>query len=121
MSRIQINTYLAKLADPKRSTLEALRRAILIVIPEAEECISYGMPAFRIEGQVVAGFGAFATHLSYFPHSEMVLPALGEELGAYKCSKGTLKFSIDKPLPATLVRKLIAARKRELLNPGYLR
>lgn len=114
MSRAQINSYLAKLEDPKRSTLEALRNSILAVVPKAEECISYGMPAFRIDGKVVAGFGSFAKHLSYFPHSGTVLPALVDELGAYDCTKGTLKFSIDKPLPKTLVKKLIAARKRQL-------
>ena len=64
-----VDAYLAELPEPKRSSLEQLRRSIREVIPEAEECMSYGLPGFKIEGKVVAGFAAFKHHLSYLPRS----------------------------------------------------
>ena len=78
MSAQEIDDYLATLDEPKRGTLESLRTAILEVVPDAEQCISYNMPAFRVDGKVVAGFDAFKNHLSYFPHSGSVLPELRE-------------------------------------------
>jgi uncharacterized protein YdhG (YjbR/CyaY superfamily) len=114
MAKAEIDRYLAKVEQPKRKTLEALRTAILEVVPDAEQGISYGMPAFKVGGKAVAGFAAFKNHLSYFPHSSAVLVALGDDLAAYETSKGTLKFAIDKPLPKGLVKKLIRTRMREL-------
>ncbi len=114
MTHREIDQYLAALDDPKRSTLQELRRTILAVIPEAEECISYGLPAFKVQGRVVAGFGAFKHHLSYFPHSGSVLPELSADLAGYEASKGTLKFAIDTPLPKSLVEKLVAVRLGQL-------
>jgi len=109
----QIDSYLAALDEPKRSTLEQLRRTILEVVPEAEQCISYGMPAFRLRGKVVAGFAAFKHHLSFFPHSGSVLSQLGDELADYDASGGTLRFPVDSPLPRDLVEKLISVRVRQ--------
>jgi uncharacterized protein YdhG (YjbR/CyaY superfamily) len=114
MAKDEVDRYLAALDEPKRSTLEQLRASILEVIPEAEQCISYGMPAFRIGGKVVAGFAAFKNHLSYLPHSGSVLSTLADEVSGYESSKGALRFAIDKPLPERLVKKLVAARLREL-------
>lgn len=116
MSKRDVDKYIASLEEPKRGTLEALRRTILEIIPEAEECISYGMPAFRLEGKVIAGFAAFKNHLSYLPHSGSVIAELGEAVASYKTSSGTLQFAIDKPLPKALVKKLIAIRKRQALG-----
>jgi uncharacterized protein YdhG (YjbR/CyaY superfamily) len=113
MSKQEVDNYLASLEEPKRSTLEALRRTILDVIPEAEQCISYGVPAFRLQGKVIAGFAAFKNHLSYLPHSGSVIPELGDALSQYETSKGALQFPVDRPLPKTLVKKLIAIRKRQ--------
>ncbi|MBL6853264.1 MAG: DUF1801 domain-containing protein [Alphaproteobacteria bacterium] len=113
MSKREIDKYLASLEQPKRRTLAALRRTILDLIPEAEQCISYGMPAFRVQGQVIAGFAAFKNHLSYLPHSGSVIPELEDALSKYKTSKGVLLFPIDKPLPKALVKKLVAIRKRQ--------
>ena len=76
MSKAEVDEYLASLEEPKRSTLEALRRTILDIIPEAEQCISYGVPAFRLQGKVIAGFAAFKNHLSSLPHSGSVFPEL---------------------------------------------
>jgi uncharacterized protein YdhG (YjbR/CyaY superfamily) len=114
MAPHDIDSYLASLDEPKRSTLEDLRRSILEVVPEAEQCISYGMPAFKVRGNTVAGFAAFKSHLSYLPHSGSVLSQLGDDLAGYQSTKGSLHFAIDEPLPSTLVSKLIALRKREL-------
>ena len=96
LSREDIDSYLAALEEPKRTTLEALRQSILGVVPDAEQSISYGMPAFKVDGKVVAGFAAFKGHLSYLPHSGSVLPALSDDLARYEMTKGSLHFAVDK-------------------------
>jgi len=116
MSKREIDLYLAPLEEPKRSTLETLRSTILEIIPDAEQCLSYGVPAFRIQGKVVAGFAAFKNHLSYLPHSGSVFPELRDELAKYKTSTGALQFPVDRSLPKSLVRKLIAVRKRQVFG-----
>jgi uncharacterized protein YdhG (YjbR/CyaY superfamily) len=112
-----IDEYLAGLDEPKRGTLEELRRRILAVIPDAEETISYTMPAFTVRGKTVAGFAAFKHHLSYLPHSGSVLAELGHELDGYEQTKGSLHFPVDEPLPAPLVEKLIAVRLQQAFGP----
>ena len=92
MSKEEIDAYLETLEEPKRATLRELRQTILGVIPDAEQCISYGMPAFRLRGKVVAGFAAFKNHLSYFPHSGSVIPALRHDVAQYATSTGTLQI-----------------------------
>jgi uncharacterized protein YdhG (YjbR/CyaY superfamily) len=114
MTERDIDRYLATLDEPKRETLEALRQTILEVLPDAEQCISYGTPAFKVHGSVVAGFAAFKQHLAYLPHSGSVLSALGDDLAPYVMTKGSLHFAIDKPLPKRLVKKLITTRVRQL-------
>ena len=109
-----VDNYLASVEQPQRSSLEALRRSILDVVPDAEQCISYGVPAFKVEGKTVAGFAAFKGHLSYLPHSGSVIGELGDDLAGYRRTKGTLHFPVDQPLPGTLVRRLVEARLREL-------
>ncbi len=116
MSKSEVDDYLAALEEPKRSTLQALRRVILEIIPAADQCMSYGLPAFRLQGKVIAGFAAFKNHLSYLPHSGSVFPEVGDAVSKYKTSAGALQFPIDKPLPKTLVKKLIAIRKRQALG-----
>ncbi|MGN6782019.1 MAG: iron chaperone [Marmoricola sp.] len=110
MSSDEVDAYLANLEEPKRSTLEALRRSIRAVVPEAEEGLSYRMPAFRVDGKVVAGFAAFKHHLAYLPHSGEVLATLGERLSGYEHTAGSLHFAVDTPLPDDLVRALVAAK-----------
>ena len=114
MSEHEVDEYLAALDEPKRGSLERLRKTILEIVPGAEQCIAYGMPAFKLEGKAVAGFAAFKNHLSYFPHSGSVLPEIPGDLDRYSGSKGTLQFPIDRPLPKALVKKLIAVRRRQL-------
>ena len=118
MSAAEVDAYLEGLDEPKRSTLGQLRRDILAVVPDAEQCISYAMPAFRVDGKVIAGFAAFAHHLSYLPHSGSVFPELTDELSSYRKSAGALRFPVDRPLPAPLVAKLVAVRLRQAFPTG---
>ena len=110
LSAEDVDEYLRGIEEPKRSTLEALRRTILEIVPDGEQAISYKVPAFRVDGQIVAGFAAFKDHLSYLPFSGSVLPGLAGELEGYTMTKSALHFPVDRALPKTLVRKLIAAR-----------
>lgn len=114
MAPKDIDSYLASVEEPKRSTLEALRRSILDVVPDAEQGISYGMPAFKVRGKTVAGFAAYKDHLSYLPHSGSVLGELGADLAGYRSTKGSLHFAVDQPLPDDLVRRLVETRMRQL-------
>ncbi len=113
LSAEEVDQYLRGIEEPKRSTLEALRRAILAVVPDAEQVISYHVPAFRVRGRTVAGFAAFQNHLSYLPFSGSVLPKVADDLEGYTMTKSALHFPVDRPLPKTLVEKLIAVRLAE--------
>jgi uncharacterized protein YdhG (YjbR/CyaY superfamily) len=103
-----LDEYLARLSADKRVALERLRRDIHAAAPEAEECISYQMPAFRLHGKMLVWFGASTNHCAFYPGA--VVDDLQEELGDYDISKGTIRFQPDDPLPASLVRKLVEAR-----------
>jgi len=118
VSTDEIDQYLADLEEPKRSTLQRLRQTILEVVPEAEEGISYQVPAFRVDGKVIAGFAAFKNHLSYLPHSGSVFPLLRDEVASYKTSKGALQFPVDAPLPKRLVERLIRVRIAQAFPEG---
>jgi uncharacterized protein YdhG (YjbR/CyaY superfamily) len=109
-----IDDYLKGLPPDRRAALQKLRAQIVKVVPEAEECISYSMPAFRLEGGVVAGFLATAKGCSYFPFSGSTLDDMAAELSGYSRTKSGLHFDPARGLPSTLVRKLIAARKAEM-------
>jgi uncharacterized protein YdhG (YjbR/CyaY superfamily) len=113
VSAQEIDQYLDGLDEPKRSTLARLRQTILTVLPEAEQGMSYGLPAFKVGGKTIAGFAAFKNHLSYLPHSGSVFPELADELKDYAASTGALRFDIGRPLPAPLVEKLIEVRLRQ--------
>jgi uncharacterized protein YdhG (YjbR/CyaY superfamily) len=110
-----IDEYLEGLPADKRSALEKLRKTIRAAAPKAEECISYGIPAFRQNG-VLEGFGASANHCSFFPFNSTTVAAHKEELKGYETSKGTIHFQPEKLLPAALVRKLVKARLAENLQ-----
>ena len=107
-----VDGYLRTLSADKRAALQRLRRTIRNVAPKAEECISYGVPGFRLDGKPLVWYAAAERHCSFFPGAYPIA-ALERELGAYSTSKGTVRFQPDKPLPATLVRKLIKARLAE--------
>ena len=113
VSTAEVDEYLRAVEEPKRSTLQTLRRTILEIVPEAEQVISYRLPAFRVHGKTVAGFAAFKDHLSYLPFSGSVLPQLGDQLAGYTMTKSSLHFPVDRPLPKALVRQLITTRLAE--------
>jgi uncharacterized protein YdhG (YjbR/CyaY superfamily) len=106
-----IDEYLAPLPPDKRAALERLRKLIRDAAPHAEECISYGIPAFRQDGLLVF-FGASANHCSFYP-GNAGMTALLEELEGFETSKGTIRFRPEKPLPAPLVRKVVRLRLAE--------
>ena len=108
-----IDEYLEGVSPEQRAALEKLRASILKAAPGAEECVSYGMPAFRWQGVVVTGFIAAAKHCSYFPMSGSVVKALEKDLKDYDTSPGTIRFQPNQPLPVALVRKLVNARLAE--------
>ena len=107
-----IDEYLAALSDEQRVALEKLRMTIRTAAPTAEECISYGIPAFRLHGMLV-GFGATAKHCAFYLMSSTTVDAYADELNTFDTSKGTIRFPADKPLPVALVKKLVKARIAE--------
>lgn len=108
-----VNEYLAGLSPEKRAALQKLRLAVRAAAPRAEECISYGMPAYRLDGKLIAGFKAAANHCSYHPMSGETVATLKADLAGYDTSPGTIRFSPRAGLPAALVRKLVKARIAE--------
>ena len=116
MASREVDAYIDALDETKRSTLRRLRADISEAIPDAEECISYGMPGYRLNGNMVAGFAAFKQHLSYLPHSGSVLPAVEDALEGYEYTKGSLHFPVDTPLPRKLVKRLIDVRLSQIAD-----
>jgi 3-methyladenine DNA glycosylase AlkD/uncharacterized protein YdhG (YjbR/CyaY superfamily) len=108
-----IDEYLGALGDDKRTALEKLRRTIKGAAPGAEECISYQLPAFRLDGRMLVAFGATENHCAFYLMSDAIVPAHKRELGSYDTSKGTIRFQPDRPLPGVLVRRLVKARIAE--------
>ncbi len=109
-----VDEYLSGVPEPQRSTLTALRSTLRRVLPQAEECIKYGMPAFAIGGHGVAGFASAKQHCGYYPFSSSVLTAAGDAVDGYRTTKGALQFPVDEPLPDGLVRTLVGLRLAEL-------
>jgi uncharacterized protein YdhG (YjbR/CyaY superfamily) len=103
--------YLAAVTEDKRGALQKLREAIKAAAPTAEECISYQIPAFRLNGKFLVAYGAATNHCAFYPGS--TVNALKDELKGYDTSKGTVRFPASKPLPAALVRKLVRLRIEE--------
>lgn len=108
-----VDEYLAAVPKDARATLERVRQTIQSIVPDADEVISYQMPTFKHKGRMLISFAAFSEHCSLFPGAAPIA-AHQKELKAYPTSKGTIRFPIGKPLPATLVRKLIKARIKEI-------
>ncbi len=108
-----VDEYLAKVPEPARGTLNKMRAMIKAAAPaEATEGLSYGMPAFRYKGALMA-YAAFKDHCSVFPMQASLIDAMKDELKDYRTSKGTLQFPLDKALPAALVKKMVKARVAE--------
>jgi uncharacterized protein YdhG (YjbR/CyaY superfamily) len=111
-----VDAYLAGVPEPQRSTLDATRATLRSILPNADEAMKYGMPAFVVCGKSIAGYAAFKEHCSYFPHSSGVLDRAGDVVGGYEVSKGGLRFAPDRPLPKTLVKRLVRLRMDELAD-----
>jgi uncharacterized protein YdhG (YjbR/CyaY superfamily) len=108
-----IDEYLKGMKTDQRTALEKLRKTINAVAPKAEECISYGIAAFRLNGRLLVGFGGWLNHCAFYPMSSTTLTTFQKHLKGFETSKGTIRFSTDKPLPAALVKKLVKARIAE--------
>lgn len=109
--------YLANLPSDKRAALEKLRKTIRTAAPKAEECLSYQLPAFRLDGKVLVLYGASGKHCSFFPGSGSAVEAHESDLADFSTSKGTIRFDTEKPLPAALVRKIVRYRIAENSAP----
>ena len=108
-----VEEYLTALPDEAHATLEKVRRAIRAAAPDAAEKVAYGMPAFYQGKRPLAYYAAFKEHCSFYPASMAVMREFGDDLGRYETSKGTIRFPIGKPPPATLVKRIVKARLRE--------
>lgn len=104
-----IDEYLARVDPDKRAALQKLRRVIRAAAPKAEECISYGVPSFRLDGKFLVAFGAAANNCAFYPGGTP-LEAYRVELAGYSTSKGTIRFQPQTGLPSTLVKKLVKFR-----------
>jgi uncharacterized protein YdhG (YjbR/CyaY superfamily) len=113
-----VDRYLEKVPEQHRAALEKLRKTIRAAAPRASEGISYGIPAFRIEGRPFMWYAAWKNHCSLYPLSDSVLQAHAKHLKGYSTAKGTIRFPPDKPLPAAFVRDLVKQRVAETLERG---
>ena len=100
--------YLSKVEPDKRAALQKLRKDIRAAAPRAEECISYGIPGFSLNGRVLVHYGSAKNHCAFYPGA--TIASLAKELEGYETSKGTIRFAADEPLPAALVKKIVKAR-----------
>jgi uncharacterized protein YdhG (YjbR/CyaY superfamily) len=109
-----IDEYLASVKPDQRRVLEKLRETIHSAAPKAEECISYGIPAFRLNGRSLVFFGAWTNHCAFYPGSSITLKKFRKDLKGFQIAKGTIRFSVDRPLPVALVKKLVRSRIRNI-------
>jgi uncharacterized protein YdhG (YjbR/CyaY superfamily) len=108
-----VDEYIAKFPKDVRDVLEELRRVIRASAPEAEEAISYGMPAFKLHGRSLVYFAAWKNHVGFYPSGPSAIEAFKKELSPFKQSKGTVQFPLDKPIPFDLVKKIVKFRVKE--------
>lgn len=111
-----IDEYLAGVSADKRAALQKVRAAIRSAAPKAEECLAYGLPAFRLNGKCLVAFRAAANHCAFHPMSGTTVAEHKADLADYDTSTGTIRFPPSKPLPSRLVAKLVKARIQENLG-----
>jgi uncharacterized protein YdhG (YjbR/CyaY superfamily) len=116
-----VDAYIAALPEPKRSTLEEVRRRILVRIPQATQKISYGMPGFVVKGKVVAGIAAFKNHCAFLPHSGRVFVGIEKHLEGFMRTMSSLHFRVDEPLSQELIDVLIEEKMQVLEVDGWAR
>lgn len=107
-----IDEYISEFPKEVQVVLQKFRKTIHKAVPEATEAISYGIPTFKLHGNLVH-FGGFKQHVGFYP-SPSGIDAFKEELSPYLVSKGTIRFALDKPIPYDLITKIVLARKREM-------
>ena len=108
-----IDEYLALANPEQRAALEKIRQTIHAVAPGVEEVISYGLAGFKLHGRPLVYFGAWANHCAFYPGSSALAKAFQDQLKNFETSKGTIRFTPEKPLPMSLVKKLVKARIAE--------
>ncbi len=113
-----VDGYLAAAPKDARNALEKLRKIIRSAVPDATEAISYGIPAFKYKGRPIVWYAAFKDHCSFFPMNSKLLSAHAAEAMGFSLSKGTIRFSVENPLPASLVKKVVRARMAEIEARG---
>jgi uncharacterized protein YdhG (YjbR/CyaY superfamily) len=109
-----VDAYLAKVPDDQRAVLEKIRETIRAAAPTATEGISYGFPTFKLEGRGLIWYAAWKKHCSIYPLTDGIQKAHGKDLEPFDTEKGTIRFTTEKPLPASLVRKLVKTRIAEV-------
>jgi uncharacterized protein YdhG (YjbR/CyaY superfamily) len=114
MSKAEITAHLKKFEKPQRDALQAVRLIIADALPEAEEVIKYGIPTFAINGKGVIGFDGYKNHNSIFPYSGSIGARLKDELANYEQTKGSIHFDKEKPMPKTLLKKIIKERLKQI-------
>lgn len=113
--------YLARIPDDQRLALQKLREQVLKAAPGAEECVAWQMPSFRVDGRLLVCYAAARHHCSLYPMSSDLMEEMADELAGLDTSKGTIRFQPAKPLPATLVRRIVKARLQENGAKGRIR
>lgn len=111
---LEVRVYLATQPAGQRRRLTAMRKAIRTVVPKADEGFSYRMPCFRVDGRILVWYAAFKSHSSLFPIGTAIQKSFKSQLAEYKTSKGTVQFPLDRPLPVTLLKRLVKARLAEV-------
>ena len=113
MTSKEVDAYLAKVPEDKRAVLEEIREIVRKAAPTATEHISYGFPAFKLDGRGLIWYAAWKKHLSVYPLTPGVERAAGKELEPFDTEKGTIRFTTANPLPPSLIRKIVKARIAE--------
>jgi uncharacterized protein YdhG (YjbR/CyaY superfamily) len=116
--RAQVRAYLAAQPPVARRALKKVREIVRATAPGAEEGFSYRMPAFRLDGKVLVWYAGWKEHFSLYPITPPIVRAMGRDLAGYETSKGTMRFPLDRPVPVTLIRRLVKARGAELKKPA---
>jgi uncharacterized protein YdhG (YjbR/CyaY superfamily) len=120
-ARLQITSveaYIAAQPSTAQRALERVRRTIRKALPASEETISYGMPTYKMHGRAVIYFAGWKTHYSLYPIGKHIVAALEDDLARYDVDKSTVRFSLSKPVPVTLIAKIAKLRARDLLRRG---
>lgn len=113
---LDVDDYLAQLADDRRAVMQQLRSTIRAASPAATEAIAYNMPAFRLRDRFLVSYEAFKHHYSLFPWTDAMLEDLGAALRPYAVGKGTIRFPADAPIPLELVARIVEIRNREVVR-----